>query len=329
MSATLTEHRESFSCFGSQCTLIVSGPDAAVAAAAVRRARGRLLEWHFQFSRFEADSELSRLNRDPRSTVPVSPMMRRIVDAGVAAAKRTAGLVDPTLVNEIERVGYAADLAELTPAGDSPVLTARRAAGPHPDGRWRQFSTDRRTGTVTRPPGTRFDSGGIAKGVCADELATSLAAHEAYVVDCGGDLRLGGAAATPREVHVADPAGGDPLHTFTLTRGAAATSGIGRRSWRGPDGAPAHHLLDPSTGRPAFTGLVQVTALAPCAAEAETLGKAALLSGPGAAERFLPYGGVVVADDGTVQVVDEAWPSSHVQRSSSTRPCSGSLKISW
>jgi thiamine biosynthesis lipoprotein len=330
MNATLAEQRETFPCFGSQCTLIVADPDPAVAAAALRRARGRLLEWHFQFSRFEADSELSRLNRDPRPTVPVSPMMRRIVDAGVTAAELTGGLVDPTLVDEIERVGYANDLAELAPSGESPVGTVRRAAEPQPDGRWRAFRTYRRAGsTVTRPPGTRFDSGGIAKGVFADELAATLAAHEAFVVDCGGDLRLGGAEAVQREVHVADPAGGDPLHTFILTRGAVATSGIARRSWRGPDGAAAHHLIDPRTGHPAFTGLIQVTALAPSGAEAEALSKAALLSGPGTAERFLPHGGVVVSDDGTVQVFDAAWPSSHVQRSSSTRPCSGSLKISW
>ena len=228
-----------------------------------------------------------------------------------------------------QRAGYAADLAALTPARNSTAGVVRRAAGPHPDGRWRQWRTDRRAGTVTRPPGIRFDSGGIAKGVFADELASMLAAHDAFVVDCGGDLRLGGAAATPREVHVADPTGGDPVHAFTLSRGAVATSGIARRSWRGPDGAAAHHLLDPSTGRPAFTGLAQVTALAPRAAEAEALAKAALLSGPGAAERFLPYGGVVVADDGAVQVLDTACPSSHGQRSSSTRTRSGSLKISW
>jgi len=32
------------------------------------------------------------------------------------------------------------------------------------------------------------------------------------------------------------------------------------------DARPAHHLLDPRTGRPAYTGVVQATALAPTAA---------------------------------------------------------------
>jgi thiamine biosynthesis lipoprotein len=71
-------------------------------------------------------------------------------------------------------------------------------------------------------------------------------------------------------VRVASPF--DPttiLHTFRVRDGGVATSGIGRRSWLDANGAPAHHLLDPATGRPAFTGVVQATALAPSAFEAE------------------------------------------------------------
>jgi thiamine biosynthesis lipoprotein len=68
-------------------------------------------------------------------------------------------------------------------------------------------------------------------------------------------------------------------------------------------GLPAHHLLDPATGRPAFTGVVQVTALAPSALAAEIKAKAALLSGPDRAHVWLAQGGVVVFDDGTHEVI--------------------------
>lgn len=96
------------------------------------------------------------------------------------------------------------------------------------------------------------------------------------------------------------------LHGFELAAAGVATSGIGRRSWRGPDGAPAHHLLDPATGRPAFTGVVQATALAPTALEAEWRAKAAVLSGPVAAASWLPHGGLVVCDDGGQDLVPAA-----------------------
>ncbi len=96
------------------------------------------------------------------------------------------------------------------------------------------------------------------------------------------------------------------LHTFDLVSGAVATSGTTRRSWIRADGQLGHHLIDPSTGRPAFTGVVQVTALAPTGVKAEALAKAALLSGPEYADRWLTHGGVVVYEDGRHELIAPA-----------------------
>src|SRR5579863_3247842 len=94
------EQRETFACFGSQCTVIVADARGHEAAAAVAAARRRLLQWHDQFSRFQPGSELARLNGDPSETVRVSPMMRRVVEAAIRAAEATGGLVDPTLIDQ-------------------------------------------------------------------------------------------------------------------------------------------------------------------------------------------------------------------------------------
>jgi hypothetical protein len=97
---------------------------------------------------------------------------------------------------------------------------------------------------------------------------------------------------------------GEPVEVLRVTGGGVATSGIGARLWRCPDGSYAHHLLDPATGRPAWTGLLSVTALSDSALEAETLAKAALLSGPVAARRLLrARGGLLVHDDGAVETI--------------------------
>ncbi len=302
----LTEQRLTFECFGSSCTVIVADQAAPAAArAAAMAAREQLLGWHEQFSRFREDSELARLNADGRETVPVTPMMRRVIAAAVAAATQTGGLVDPTLAGEIERAGYDGhfDGPGLPLAQTLLEAPPRRPATAHPDARWRSVIADRRAGTVSRPPGVRLDPGGIAKGAFADELAASLAAHDGYVVECAGDLRLGGRAGIDRPVHVASPFGTDIIHTFELSAGGVATSGIGKRSWRREDSSPGHHLLDPGTGNPAFTGIVQVTALAATATEAEARSKAALLSGPDGAPDWLPDGGVIVLDDGSVRLL--------------------------
>lgn len=286
-----------FACFGGTCEVRVAGDAAEDAAEDARR---RLLGWHERFTRFTPDSELSRLNADPRSAVPATPTMAALAEAIVAAAERTGGLVDGTLALEIEAAGYRAAPALPLPLPLALRLAPRRApARPCPDARWRRIATAR--GSVHRPPGVALDSGGLAKGLFADLLADDLAGRSAYAIDCAGDLRLGGTE--PRPVRVASPFGAEVLHTYELRCGGVATSGIGRRSWLGADGRPAHHLLDPATGRPAFTGVVQATALAPTALEAEMLAKAALLSGPDAAAGRLPHGGVVVLDDGTHDVV--------------------------
>jgi FAD:protein FMN transferase len=304
-----------FACFGGACEVRVSG----AAGDAAARARERLHELHERFTRFAPGSELSRLNSDAREEVPVGATMAALADAIVAAARRTGGVVDGTLAREIEAAGY-----RRAPARPLPLALAlrlappRQPAGPCPDADRRTLVVDRERGTVRRPPAVAIDGGGLAKGLFADLVAGDLAGYDGVVVNCAGDLRLAGAQ--PRPVRVASPFGEEILHTFRLRSCGVATSGIGRRSWLGANGRPAHHLLDPATGEPAFTGVVQVTALAPTALEAEVLAKAALLSGPRGAAGWLPHGGVIVLDDGSHRVLDGSQSAlSVLPRSSDVR----------
>ncbi len=305
-TAPVAESTETFACFGSTCNVVVSGAGPAGSSAdAARRTRQTMLQWHARFSRFDRDSELSRLNRSPRATVRVSRPMARFVEAALESAAFTNGLVDPTLVEEIEHAGYGGEHAfAAVPLSDrlSPA-PVRRVARACSDARWRQVDVDVSGQTVRRPPGVKLDSGGIAKGLFGDWLAGLLSAHESFAIDAGGDVRFGGRRGLVRPVRVASPLDDSILHVFECRRGAAATSGIGRRSWIDSVGRPAHHLLDPSTGCPAFTGIVQVTALAPRGLEAEARAKAALLSGPGGARAWLRHGGVIVHDDGRHEVI--------------------------
>jgi thiamine biosynthesis lipoprotein len=307
--ASGNEAIETFPCFGGEATVLVagSGPGGSPAAAA-RLARARLLEWHNQFSRFVPGSELSLLNADPRETVPISVVMRRLIGAILDAALLSGGLVDATLVEDLEQAGYRDSFeAESVALADALAMAPPRApATPDRAARWREVSLDVDGGTVTRPPGLSFDSGGIAKGLFGDILASVLALHAEFVIVAAGDIRFGGARGLLRRVHVPSPFDDSLVHTFELTGGALATSGIGKRSWLDADGRPSHHLLDPASGRPAFTGVVQATAIAPTAVGAEVLAKTALLRGPAGAAQTLRHGGVIVYDDGSVDIVAAA-----------------------
>ncbi len=247
-----------------------------------------------RLTRFHPASELSVLNADPRPVVPASALLRHAVAAALLCARRTRGLSDPTLLGALEHAGYAASRAGVAPASLEHALRAappRRPASPA--GRWEDVGVDHAAGTIARPPGLRLDLGGSAKGLAADWAARRLAPYGRFAVDCGGDVRLGGA----HEVRVRGTG-----ETVRVTGGAIATSGLDRRVWRRPGGGYAHHLLDPSTGEPAWTGLVAATALAPTALEAEALAKAALLSGAEGARRVLAVrGGVAIHDSGDVE----------------------------
>jgi len=304
-TSTSTETTVTFACFGAHCSISAIG-DTDVLEATIADLQTELLEAHDRFTRFEPTSELSRLNADPRSRVPVSAPMAEFVAAAIEVAIETDGLVDATVLDGLESSGYRSDLRSSLPLALALGLApARRPATAPVDAPWRRIGVDLDACAVFRPPGVRLDSGGIVKGLLADVLGGRLRDHDAYAIDCAGDLRLGGADELTRPVHVASPFGGEMLHVFELARGGIATSGIGRRSWLDANARPAHHLLDPGSGRPAFTGIIQVTALAPTALQAEARSKAALLSGPSGAAGWLPDGGVVVYDDGSHLVLPE------------------------
>lgn len=290
--------RATFACMGCDMALDVADPAAAQAA------RHLLERMDERLSRFRPDSELSRLNGDRREAVPASPLLRSAVRAARWAAERSAGLVDPTLLTAMTAQGYTSSLSGAAPPSLRAALAAapaRRPARAHPAARWRALVVDDERGTITRPPGLELDTGGSTKGLAADAAAHLLAGHDAYVVDCGGDLRI--RAPRPIAVAVEHPLTGAAAHTLAIAEGAVATSGLHRRLWRRPGGGFAHHLLDPATSAPAWTGVVQATALAPTALEAETLAKSALLAGRLAARRLLAGGGVLVLDDGSVEPV--------------------------
>lgn len=295
-----------FDALGTRCRVIVEsragGPDPGEAVVAVRRL---LDEAERRLSRFRPDSDLSRLNAEPDEVVPVVPLVADALASAVDAAVRTGGLLDPTVLPALVAGGYAESRRGVPPVGLLAALRdapPRRPAGPAAERRWADVRVSRRDGTVRRPPGVRLDVGATAKGWLADRCAALLHPFDRWAVDLGGDLRVGGpqALARPFAVAVAGPLGGTPVGRLWLGQGAVATSGVDRRLWRRPDGTPAHHLIDPATGEPAWTGLLTATAVAPTAEEAEAVAGATLLRGPAGVDRLALRGGLAVDDDGRV-----------------------------
>ncbi|MFI5255239.1 MAG: FAD:protein FMN transferase [Candidatus Limnocylindrales bacterium] len=256
----------------------------AVASRDAESALARLGAWASCLTRFSAGSDLSRLNADARPAVPVRPTLNAVLDWGRAAEAATDGIVDIALLDA--RLAAEDDLG--SPGPGTPELAA-------PDGASRAWSLDRRSrgAVVRRPPGLRFDLDGVAKGWLADRVLDLLAGHPAALVDADGDIAMSLMAGQRWAIGVddgrpaADPDGPrPPLATLELqgaegaatTRYGLATSGTSIHRWV-QAGRLRHHLIDPRTGAPATTDVIQATVLAGTARAAEAFAKAAVIVG--------------------------------------------------
>jgi thiamine biosynthesis lipoprotein len=242
--------------------------------------------------------------------------MSEFVSAALWAASASDGLIDPTLTPALERAGYAETRVGKQPANLQLAIAeapARHPAHAGTEQAWREIELDRERQVMHRPPGLTLDSGGTGKGLAADLLARNwaveLGPRAQFMVDCGGDIRFGPGGNRHGIVNVEDPFnepnGNQRSLPLRCHGGAVATTSIRNRIWRRDDGMPAHHLIDPSTGEPAWTGIAAVTALAPTALVAETLAKVAFLRGSDAARDVLATadGGIIIHDDGAVEYV--------------------------
>jgi thiamine biosynthesis lipoprotein len=304
----MTMHDVRFRAMGTRMRVAAEGGIPALEHR-VRAARAELEHTDHQLTRFDPESALSQLNADPRETVTAGPLLRDHVRAAVRAAERSGGLVDPTLLGAIERAGYVRS-RDGAPRPDLRAALAgapaRRRATADPAAAWRAVEVDDAAGTITRPPGVRLDLGGTAKGRAADRALALLRGARHALVDCGGDLALAGDAGRAHAVRVEHPGTGEAVATLRVAHGGVATSGVTARAWR-HEGRWAHHLLDPTTGEPCWSGLLSVTAIAGSALEAEVLAKAAYLRGAAGARRLVRRrGGVLVHEDGDVEVVTPA-----------------------
>ena len=210
------------------------------------------------FSRFRPDSELQRLNAHGASGIRVSPAMLDVLRAAEAARTRTGGLVDVGMGAAMEAWGYDVSFPDMTQRRVSPDAVAPPEWSLHDD-------------VVRVGPGTKIDLGGIAKGWTCDRIVES---GLATIMSAGGDLR----SVDPALVVDIEDEPGDVVAEVPVGVGALATSSTTRRRWRVGD-VEAHHLMDPTTGRPAVTPIRTASVVADTAVEAETAAKAVLLLG--------------------------------------------------
>lgn len=265
---------------------IQAGPDRlADAERDARLATQRVEAWAARLTRFSADSDLSRLNSGRSRRVTVRPTLAATLRWAADAERRTEGVVRPTLLHE----RLAAEQL------DAPSATTQ-------DRSW-AITIGARGAQVDRSESIRFDLDGLAKGWIADRAADMLARWPSAVVDADGDISINVGPNSEWLIGVADPRDPDSSLATLRVRGGSswsarfgvATSGTTVHRWASDAGRPAHHLIDPRTGRPAQTDVIQATVVAASAREAEVIAKSAVILGSAAALAFLDRSAALAA----------------------------------
>ncbi len=220
--------------------------ESAAARAAIDRAFGAVARIHTLMSFHEADSDVSRLNRSAhRGSVDVDPHTYAVLEAAARLGEASDGAFDVTVAPELVRFGFLP-----TAAGAPPPARARG---------FEAIELLSRHRVRFREP-SWIDLGGIAKGYAVDVACATLEAAGVrdYVVNAGGDLRVGACAEV---VHVRHPACPQALLGLAaLTDTALATSAA---YFAGRPGAAfdVHPIIEPGTARPArYHGSISVTA---------------------------------------------------------------------
>lgn len=284
---------------GTEVTLVAPAEaDPAVVEAATARTQRRCAHEEQRFSRFRAESELSRVNASAGEWTSVSAGFARLTRFALEAAWRTGGRFDPTVLPAMIAAGYDRDFDEV-------LAGAKGALHPvQPCGRFTELELE--ADRLRMPEGVALDFGGVAKGWTVDLAAeAALSAGLPWViVNAGGDLRLDGdVPSTDVEVGVEDPHDrATELLRVSISEGALATSSTLVRSW----GPGLHHLIDPRTGAPADGDVVQATVWAETCAEAEVRSKWALLEGPIFLEHT--HAVLVMRDGRTLMNLEQAAP---------------------
>jgi thiamine biosynthesis lipoprotein len=262
-----------------------------------QQAQLRIAALEDRWSRFRRGSDVSELNRSSGRWVPVAWETVLLLERAVAAARATDGRFDPTVGGALVAHGYDRTFAAV------PLHACQVEPSPVIDGSWPAIEVDAEAGAARLPEGTLFDPGGIGKGLAADLVAEELAPQvDGILVNVGGDVRISGTSDDPAGwvVSIEDPFDLDQeLTRLAIPSGAVATSSKQARRWTTLAG-PAHHIIDPSTGRPARGDVTAVTVVAAEAWWAEVQATSLFLQGAdGLAAVDDSVEALLVLDDGT------------------------------
>ena len=200
----------------------------------------------------DANSELYAINQTGSGTLTgkASSLMEQTLEI----CRRTDGALDLSIYPIVRAWGFTTGSYQVPDEAEIQALL------PLVD--YRKIQYDAADGDVTLPVGMKIDLGSVAKGYAGQLVAQMLREHgvQSALLNLGGNVQTVGAKpdGSPWQIGIKDPQGEDAMMVLSVEDQAVVTSG-GYERYFEQDGQTYWHIMDPSTGHPADSGLISVT----------------------------------------------------------------------
>lgn len=236
------------------------------------------------FSTYAAESELSRLNRQPIGVeTPVSSDLLHVLLLAQEVTALTDGAFDVTAGSLVNLWGFGPSAAsgdESRTPDEEELAAALVRTG------FDKLALDRTAATAVRLADVYIDLSAVAKGYAVDRIAALLEArgHNQYFLEIGGELRISGRK--PRfqswiAALEAPDAGEFNIHAILGNRGEQlGLAGSGNyRNFFELDGVRYSHQIDPRNGRPTRHELAAAYVIDSSTARADALATGLMVMG--------------------------------------------------
>ena len=202
----------------------------------------------------DTGSELYAINQTGSGTL--TGKASSLMEQALEICRRTDGALDLSIYPIVRAWGFTTGSYQVPDEAEIQALL------PLVDYRKIQYDAATGTVTVTLPEGMEIDLGSVAKGYAGQLAAQMLREHgvQSALLNLGGNVQTVGTKpdGSPWQIGIKDPQGEDAMMVLSVEDQAVVTSG-GYERYFEQDGQTYWHIMDPSTGHPADSGLISVT----------------------------------------------------------------------
>ena len=249
-----------------------------------------------EFSTTQENSDIFRLNQ--KGSAKLSEDTRYLMQEALALGAETDGALDISIYPIVRSWGFTTGNHRI------PSEEERENLLKSVDYRLVNLKED----TASIEQGMMVDLGGVGKGFTGDEVVKTMKEDgvTSALFSLGGNIQTIGTKPDGEKwyVGIKDPESDGYLGGIRVKDEVVITSGGYERYFTDDDGTIYWHIMDPSAGAPAQSGLISVTIVGPCGLRCDGLSTALFVMGREKAAAHWAahqdYEAVLVDENGTI-----------------------------